>query len=72
MLHHLYETAAKDSSAFSDVTIGYNVGCPNSTSFNRSFPAAPGWDAASGYGSPDYEKLKTYVLDAGQKTKKYV
>ena len=33
----------------------------------EGFLAATGWDAASGYGSPDYAKLSTYALDFGKK-----
>lgn len=66
----IYETAAKDSSAFSDVTEGYNRGCAGAVT--KGFPAAKGWDAGSGYGSPDYAKLSTYALQAGKKTMKYV
>ena len=63
----IYETATKDSTAFSDVTVGYNKGCSGFPT--KGLPASTGWNAASRYGSPDYQKLKTYVLDAGQKNK---
>jgi tripeptidyl-peptidase-1 len=45
--------------AFSDITSGVNNGCGFSTS---GFPAAKGWDAATGVGTPRYDKLKTAVL----------
>ena len=64
----IYETATKDSTAFNDVTSGYNKGCSN---FQEGFYAASGWDPASGWGSPNYEVLKTYVLQSGESTKKY-
>nr|WLO98173.1 peptidase [Acaulium album] len=40
--------------AFNDVTDGANVGCGAETAFR----AARGWDAVTGLGSPDYEKLR--------------
>lgn len=39
--------------ALNDITTGSNVGC-NTT----GFPALPGWDAASGAGSPNFEAMK--------------
>jgi len=66
----IYETGGKDPTAFSDVTEGYNRGCAGS--LNKGFPAEKGWDAGSGFGSPDYAKLKTYVIQTGEKTKQYV
>ena len=66
----IYQTAAKDSSAFSDVIEGYNRGCTIGVS--KGFPAEPKWDAASGWGSPDYTKLATHVTQTGKKTRKYV
>jgi len=64
----IYETGAKDDTAFNDVTQGYNKGCSN---LQEGFTAITGWDPASGWGSPNYEVLKTYVLESGKKTKKY-
>ncbi|EEH19223.1 hypothetical protein PABG_01542 [Paracoccidioides brasiliensis Pb03] len=43
--------------AFSDVTEGSNGGC-NTT----GFPALPGWDAASGWGTPWFPKFKQLAL----------
>lgn len=40
--------------AFNDVTNGTNNGCGFST---PGFPAAPGWDAATGNGTPNFKKL---------------
>merc|ERR1711871_252711 len=40
--------------SFHDVTSGSNNGCGFST---PGFPAAPGWDAATGVGTPDFKKL---------------
>ncbi|KAH8587032.1 peptidase S8/S53 domain-containing protein, partial [Bisporella sp. PMI_857] len=38
---------------FVDVTHGENVGCQE----DQGFRAVEGWDAATGLGSPDYERL---------------
>lgn len=47
----------QNPNAWNDITQGSNPGCGTS-----GFKAAPGWDPASGMGSPDYEKLKAAVL----------
>ena len=68
----IYQTVANDSSVFNDVTQGYNRGCINGSNYvTKAFPATIGWDAGSGYGSPNYAKLKTYALNTGKKTIKY-
>jgi len=64
----IYSTASKYSTAFNDCTLGYNAGCSSSV---LGFYAITGWDAASGYGSPNYSLLSKYVLTTGEKTKKY-
>ena len=46
-----------NAAAFNDITKGKNNGC-GSTS---GFPAAAGWDAATGLGSPNYPKLAAAV-----------
>ncbi|KAK0130194.1 hypothetical protein ONS96_000717 [Cadophora gregata f. sp. sojae] len=46
--------------AFTDVTSGSARGC-NVT----GFPAKAGWDAVSGFGTPDFPKLKAAALDNG-------
>ncbi|KAL9122371.1 MAG: hypothetical protein Q9187_001071 [Circinaria calcarea] len=51
-----------------DITSGGNTGCTGNSSFGRSpngspvipnagFPALKGWDAVTGYGTPDFGKL---------------
>ena len=44
--------------AFNDVKAGRNSG-----GFNKDygFSAIPGWDAASGLGTPDFEKLSQLI-----------
>ena len=64
----IYELASKNSSNFNDVTIGSNFGCYGR---DPGFSAAVGWDPASGWGSPNYQVLKEYVMQTGEKTKKY-
>jgi tripeptidyl-peptidase-1 len=44
--------------AFNDVKAGRNSGGPNK---NYGFSAIPGWDAASGLGTPDFEKLSQLI-----------
>jgi tripeptidyl-peptidase-1 len=51
----LYAGAA---GGFNDIESGYNDYCGNPS----AFPATKGWDAVTGFGSPDYPSLKTYVL----------
>lgn len=58
----LYGPAAN---AFTDVTQGINFGCPE-LGMNGNTPvgfnAAPGWDAATGLGVPDFKKLSAAVM----------
>jgi len=57
----LYQTYRKKPQAFSDVKYGNNSGgnrlLPTYTSCEYGFTAIPGWDAASGLGSPDFLHL---------------
>jgi len=53
----IYQTAPTVTNSFNDVKTGYNAGCSL-----VGFPAAPGWDPASGWGSPNYALLKDVVL----------
>ena len=41
------------SAAFNDITTGSKNGCGSVS----GFPAAKGWDAATGVGTPNYQKL---------------
>ncbi|KIK45995.1 hypothetical protein CY34DRAFT_801013 [Suillus luteus UH-Slu-Lm8-n1] len=50
----LYSTGYK---ALNDITIGNNPGCGT-----PGFNATVGWDPVTGYGTPDFEKLKDLVL----------
>jgi len=47
----------QNPSAFNDVTTGRNSGIRT----NSGFPAAVGWDAATGLGTPDFEKLSSLM-----------
>lgn len=46
------------SEVLNDVTKGSNNGC----GFNPAFQASTGWDAVTGLGSPDYERMRTLFL----------
>ena len=46
------------SAHFNDITEGKNDYCDAP----EAFPAAPGWDASTGFGSPNFAKLKAAVL----------
>ncbi|KAI0753211.1 family S53 protease-like protein [Daedaleopsis nitida] len=48
-----------DASALNDITVGSNPGCGA-----QGFPALPGWDPATGLGSPDYLRLLNLVMSA--------
>ena len=48
----------QNKAAFQDVTKGKNPGGLNK---NYGFQAIPGWDPASGVGTPDYEALSKLV-----------
>lgn len=53
----IYQTAESHPDAFTDVTSGQN-----SHSCCTGFKAAPGWDAITGWGLPNYSTLANYVL----------
>ncbi|KAG2068080.1 subtilisin-like protein [Suillus decipiens] len=50
----LYSTGYK---ALNDITEGHNPGCGT-----KGFNASVGWDPVTGYGTPDFKKLKDLVL----------
>ncbi|CAD6453135.1 2aceba83-2327-4523-8826-632c26887149 [Sclerotinia trifoliorum] len=49
----------KGYKAFTDITSGSSSGCGTD-----GFPATTGWDAASGFGTPVFPKLKNLVLSS--------
>lgn len=57
----IYQVYANTPSAFNDIVQGSNActedGCYCTTGFN----AAPGWDAATGLGTPVFDKLLAAV-----------
>eukprot|EP01104_Vermistella_antarctica_P008628 TRINITY_DN2168_c0_g1_i1.p1 TRINITY_DN2168_c0_g1~~TRINITY_DN2168_c0_g1_i1.p1 ORF type:complete len:570 (-),score=120.49 TRINITY_DN2168_c0_g1_i1:112-1821(-) len=56
----LYQTAAANPTAFTDVVIGNNVvGCCEGGL--SGFLCQPGWDPVTGLGTPNFEILKTLV-----------
>lgn len=63
----LYAAYAADPTAFNDVTIGDNSctesACPCPA--NTGFGAVAGWDAATGLGTPNYEKIKAVITAQG-------
>lgn len=42
---------------FTDITQGSTTGCDTS-----GFPAQAGWDLASGFGTPDFNKIRDVLL----------
>ena len=50
----LYSTGA---SALNDITSGDNPGCDTD-----GFPAIPGWDPVTGFGTPNFGKLVDIAL----------
>ncbi|KAF9631675.1 putative tripeptidyl-peptidase 1 protein [Lasiodiplodia theobromae] len=56
----LYSDALKD--VYRDVAEGQGGGCSNSTWFEPGWEALPGWDAVTGLGEPDFEKLRAAVV----------
>ena len=50
---------AKGYQAFTDVTSGSALGCGGS-----GFPAAKGWDAVTGFGTPQFSKLQQQAIAA--------
>ena len=63
----LYAIYAKDASAFNDIVQGDNSctedACPCPA--NTGFSAAPGWDAATGLGTPNMAVIKKNILSMG-------
>jgi len=55
----IYETAAKVEGAFFDVIVGNNLGQPNCGDKGApcGYQCAPGWDAVTGVGTPNYAVL---------------
>jgi tripeptidyl-peptidase-1 len=53
----LNPTIYKHPEMFNDITIGGNPGCGT-----EGFPASPGWDPVTGYGTPKYEKMREIFL----------
>ncbi|KAH9888842.1 peptidase S8/S53 domain-containing protein [Cubamyces lactineus] len=48
---------SEGAAALNDITSGSNTGCGA-----QGFPALAGWDPATGFGSPDYDKLLALVM----------
>jgi len=48
------------ATGFNDVTQGRNCGSPFCAG-DAGFPAVAGWDAATGFGTPNYEKLSQLI-----------
>lgn len=65
----LYSTAAANPDIVQDVRVGDNSGgnrlLPTYVSCeeNDGFPALPGWDAATGLGSPNFGNMMQYIKD---------
>lgn len=54
----LYSAAARKAGVVRDVQLGKNHGC----GVGEAFPARQAWDAVTGLGTPDFEKLKELYL----------
>jgi len=54
----LYKVATQYPSVFTDITQGSNPGCGTD-----GFPAAPGWDPATGWGSLNYGEFAKVILN---------
>jgi tripeptidyl-peptidase-1 len=54
----LYQMAQQYPSTFTDIVKGSNPGCGT-----NGFPATPGWDPASGLGSPVYSEMAKVILN---------
>jgi tripeptidyl-peptidase-1 len=54
----LYSNAARKAGVLRDIQLGKNHGC----GVNEAFPARRAWDAVTGLGTPDFEKLKEFYL----------
>jgi tripeptidyl-peptidase-1 len=48
---------SKGFSGMNDITVGHNSGCGT-----QGFTTATGWDPVTGFGTPNFAKLKTLVL----------
>jgi len=55
----IYQTAVSNPDAFFDVTVGSNVEADCCT--NGGFQCTPGWDPATGVGTPNFAVLSTLV-----------
>ncbi|KAH9939912.1 peptidase S8/S53 domain-containing protein [Amylocystis lapponica] len=53
----IYAIGSQNKSAFNDITEGNNPGCGT-----EGFNATVGWDPVTGWGTPNFEKLKDILL----------
>jgi tripeptidyl-peptidase I len=61
----IYELFALDPTIFNDITSGDNR-CTETTCFcHTGFGATVGWDACTGVGTPNYEKIKAGIVQLG-------
>ena len=65
----LYEMAAAHPEIFNDVTTGNNAcgaggGLTTASCCKESFSAAPGWDASTGLGTPNFRAIANLVVNA--------
>jgi len=57
----LYQMAAKQPAAFTDITVGDNHCVEEGCSGCKGFDCAPGWDPVTGLGSPVYPQMLLYL-----------
>ena len=56
----IYQMYADNPSSFIDITLGDNF-CSETCCALEGYWAAPGWDAVSGLGTPNYSKMWQYI-----------
>jgi subtilase family serine protease len=66
----LYQLAASHPAAFTDITVGSNNCGEGNYCCPHGFNAVPGWDAASGLGSPQFQALEAAIFALKQQAAK--
>lgn len=57
----IYDTTNGITGAMNDITEGHNNGCFNGAG-SQGWPALTGWDAVTGYGTPNFGRMLSVVL----------
>lgn len=64
----LYQNAA----AFRDVTVGTNAIGRGTGTLPYGFPCAPGWDPATGLGTPNFKKLMSIAMSDSRAEQEFI